>query len=422
MKAAGVEKDLMSLDEPLLSSILSLLPLEEAVRTSSLSKKWKNMWKSMPFLDINQSVILALHQFDEDEEAINKWVSFIDNIIASHYGPIQSCTLDIWSPEISSDVVYSWIHGLIDKQIGEFIIQWDDTDHELFSIILNCPTIKTLELIGGVFRLAPNMFMGCKNLRTLILQDTGIEDVAIQHLLSQCTSLESLTINWCEPLESSLHIISRFLKDLKISHLTAFSGKNIHIDTPRLKSLTLEDSNFLCEVDVHAPELETVCCYSSELMNNRYIRKVEVQRLRDVLSGTAHVTDLQLGGRTAMWLDVGCMEILNFSKLKKLLIQVDLSDNRTVTFFSSLLKSSSFLEELQVISIDTRDYYIEDDASNRRDEILDCNYWEQQEGLDCVEQSLNSVVIKGFKGDDYDKGFEMFLRKKAKVLKHMIIS
>ncbi|CAA7027707.1 unnamed protein product [Microthlaspi erraticum] len=66
------EARISKLPDALISQILSYLPSKEAVRTSSLSKRWKSLWLLIPVLD------LASSQFPD----YNAFVSFVDRLLA----------------------------------------------------------------------------------------------------------------------------------------------------------------------------------------------------------------------------------------------------------------------------------------------------------------------------------------------------
>ena len=61
------------LPECLLTQILSYLPTNQSVQTSVLSKRWENLYLSVPGLDLNCSVI----PYDADELLL----SFIDKLL-----------------------------------------------------------------------------------------------------------------------------------------------------------------------------------------------------------------------------------------------------------------------------------------------------------------------------------------------------
>ncbi|KAJ4782191.1 F-box family protein [Rhynchospora pubera] len=80
------EKDIISsLSDHLIHLIMSFLTAQEAVRTCILSKRWKNLWTTLPFLDFDLSKFEyegefydSEPEFGEPEPQINKCMRFRD--------------------------------------------------------------------------------------------------------------------------------------------------------------------------------------------------------------------------------------------------------------------------------------------------------------------------------------------------------
>ncbi|XP_013693652.2 F-box/FBD/LRR-repeat protein At1g13780-like isoform X1 [Brassica napus] len=73
---SGMDR-ISELPECLLTQILSYLPTNQSVQTSVLSKRWENLYLSVPGLDLNCSV---LPNYDADE-VILSFLSFIDKLL-----------------------------------------------------------------------------------------------------------------------------------------------------------------------------------------------------------------------------------------------------------------------------------------------------------------------------------------------------
>lgn len=62
------------LPDSLLTQILSYLPTGDSVQTGILSKRWKNLWLSVPALDLNCFLIA----YEDDEEVLFTFNSLKD--------------------------------------------------------------------------------------------------------------------------------------------------------------------------------------------------------------------------------------------------------------------------------------------------------------------------------------------------------
>ncbi|MFS7999753.1 putative F-box domain, leucine-rich repeat domain superfamily, F-box-like domain superfamily [Helianthus anomalus] len=194
MKTRSMYKaERMSLDrfpEPVLETILCLLPTKEAARTSILSREWRYKWTKIPKLDLYHSMqcaslpsgtkrckscydilqILLLRQGPIHELTLDipdgKFLE-LDRILLhlSRNHPIKKLTLNGWKsfpPWYKLPVSFFSLHHLTDLSI-----RYIDLDH-------------------------PPIFNGFGSLRSLYLRLTEISTKALLHLLSSCPSLKRL--------------------------------------------------------------------------------------------------------------------------------------------------------------------------------------------------------------------------------------
>lgn len=132
------------LGESIRSSILSLLPLHEAIATYALSTYWKNAWAWVPSLDI--AITNIMHKMtDWDLYEREEWVQIVQKILTTHEGPIQSCILDTKLTKCSDEDVNEWIRILIQRSIGELIIN-EQLGYKVPPSLFKCKTIHRLEL------------------------------------------------------------------------------------------------------------------------------------------------------------------------------------------------------------------------------------------------------------------------------------
>ncbi|CAN6241668.1 unnamed protein product [Urochloa humidicola] len=87
--ATIAEDRLSSLPDKLLHNIMSFLPARQPVQTCVLSQRWKNLWRSMPCLDIDQREFDAVASRARGDRAAwecGRFVEFVDNLLALRGG------------------------------------------------------------------------------------------------------------------------------------------------------------------------------------------------------------------------------------------------------------------------------------------------------------------------------------------------
>ncbi|KAK3018324.1 hypothetical protein RJ639_002979 [Escallonia herrerae] len=137
----------------ILDNILGRLPVTDVVRTSVLSKKWRDKWVDLSELVFDDSSGATVFQ-DED-----KFVKFVYHVLLSHRGQISKFIISAKSiPD--KDCLDDWIlflcrHDIMDlilehKEFGpldilELMRFWAD-DNELEHLIRSCPNLERLAL------------------------------------------------------------------------------------------------------------------------------------------------------------------------------------------------------------------------------------------------------------------------------------
>ncbi|CDY26618.1 BnaA09g46590D [Brassica napus] len=186
------------LPESLLTQILSHLPTKQSVQTSVLSKRWENVYLSVPGLDLDCSV---LPNYDADEGLLS-FLTFIDKLLE-------------FSPELSLFKVKikcrnTMIDGFTDR-IGTMIDRgtqhldvvsstdyYEDTLSDLLPVVdfmpMNLLTSKTLVYLKlSSSGLMDPGFVSMPCLRFLHLEEVKWL-VHLEKLVSGCPVLEELTL------------------------------------------------------------------------------------------------------------------------------------------------------------------------------------------------------------------------------------
>ncbi|XP_076920356.1 F-box/FBD/LRR-repeat protein At1g13570-like [Bidens hawaiensis] len=97
-----------NLPQNIIESILSLMPLRDALRTSILSKKWRYSWRSMPKLTFTNSLV-KLPSNAGSTQLKSKLVTAIFHVLLLHNGPEIlhfNCSFDHMESEITQILSY----------------------------------------------------------------------------------------------------------------------------------------------------------------------------------------------------------------------------------------------------------------------------------------------------------------------------
>ncbi|KAJ4801541.1 F-box/RNI/FBD-like domain protein [Rhynchospora pubera] len=142
---------LSNMPSEIITKILVKLPIDEAVRTSILSSKWKYSWASIPDL-VFRGVIIE---------------SRVDKVLLAHQGPILKFELDC--QRTCEEAINRWLLILTQNDLKDLCFCFDsDVGCNVPSSLFSCHKLEHLELnICSIY--APQCFQGLKLLQTLKL-------------------------------------------------------------------------------------------------------------------------------------------------------------------------------------------------------------------------------------------------------------
>ncbi|KAK8633650.1 hypothetical protein V6N13_014492 [Hibiscus sabdariffa] len=232
------EKDtrdrISELSDDVLVKILSFLPSEEAVlKTSFLSRRWKQLWESLP-VSFNLDGLMAVHNgayaisFDDSKNCRRKqaedlkierckFVGLVNDVLIAHQGSTidELVLLGPW---------FAALYRQMDRDCNEKEGQKAGTG------------------FSGMYYLFPQKcFCGIEFLTSLCLKHAGVSDVVTNWILSNCPMLESLHIEG-----------SPLLRDPKVSG-SSLRLKHLHIS----KAFALTIPILRCQIN-YLPQLETL--------------------------------------------------------------------------------------------------------------------------------------------------------------------
>uniref|UniRef100_J3M2M0 F-box domain-containing protein n=1 Tax=Oryza brachyantha TaxID=4533 RepID=J3M2M0_ORYBR len=212
----------------ILSRILSLLPINEAIRTSVLSRKWKYVWCSHSNLTLNKGTMRKPYvktstgyRWLRDNEFITR----ADAVLRQHSGMgVERMEIKFGLHSKHADHIDRWVNFAIASKTKEFVIDLSGWDKSIFFSKLsagnhrivreppyNLPSqlfspsygssLRCLELTTVSLQI-PADFKGFLNLKSLSLVDVSITDEEVQCMLSKCNLLEFLDISFCKTVTS----------------------------------------------------------------------------------------------------------------------------------------------------------------------------------------------------------------------------
>ncbi|XP_060184370.1 F-box/FBD/LRR-repeat protein At1g13570-like isoform X2 [Lycium barbarum] len=236
----GDSEDRISyLPRNVLDRILELIPLQDAARTSILSKNWRYIWATLPnlVLDYRLCRTLILESESNFKEAV-------DDILLLHMGDIMKFVLDTSGARLSSyAVIDRWVLYVTRNGVKKLTLQVSNFDtYTLPSSIFNCSTLTKLTLFKCVFK-PPNSFLGFQNLITLYLQwTTFLPTTTTSFCVIKAPRLAKLTLNSCHGTQY-LNIVSPGLKSLYVrdNHYYLFLNCFINCKNLRVFELELDD-------------------------------------------------------------------------------------------------------------------------------------------------------------------------------------
>ncbi|CAG7868790.1 unnamed protein product [Brassica rapa] len=256
MPGSGCDR-LSALPESLLTHILSYLPTKQSVKTSVLSTRWKNLWLSVPVLDLSRGDF----PFGEDEAVLRLFDRLLEFDTASR---LLKLKVDCGSVEIDGlmDRIRTLIHrGPQHLDVESFTDYVDHDDAFLYPFIDYVPlnlytsrTLVSLKLSSSGVEDPGFVYMPCLKSMTLV-EVHFRDDASLEKLVSGCPVLEELTLvrdmdpkvvrSDDEFMRVRSGSLKRFRVPLRHGKWCSSSVKcTLEIDAPALELMTLGEDHF----------------------------------------------------------------------------------------------------------------------------------------------------------------------------------
>lgn len=344
---------LSNLPEPLLSTILSLIPTKQAAATSILSRRWRYVWRSVTRLHL----LHHLPTSDDDSRSDTQiWDSMMGCVERSVQGPVHACRISFNPSSCRSLGSYAlrlntFIHSLVRKGIKELaLVNQGAGCYELPSQAFFCHTLEKLELGSCMLSVvpppsSPSPFCASNNIKSLVLYRVHFTNDQFREMISCCKLLESLKVDCCVKVR---HLS---ISAPKLSSLEIVTLKRIRISLAGIANLKQASFRFLLA-------LENTCipyCNDSS-------REEDGDQADKLIQLLIHLSQCNLERLSLHFCPVfsECLQWqgadvayslppqYHLHALKKLNLAVSLSNLQVATVLSCLLRSCPNLSELVI--------------------------------------------------------------------------
>ncbi|XP_050224284.1 F-box/FBD/LRR-repeat protein At1g13570-like isoform X1 [Mercurialis annua] len=362
------------LPENVLEKVVMCLPIRDAVRTSILSKNWRNKWADAPQL-IFDTTFTPMRQVSQT----NKHLVTVYEVLLLHSGPIHKFTLSF--PGLKScPEIDRLIHFLSRKGVQDLkLCISTGNSHKLPSYLFSCLDLKYLCLSLCILT-PPTKFQGFRTLIRLKLLNVQLPS-NFKNFICNCWSLEELMLDDCSDI-SCLEISCPKLK------LLYFNGS---YQTLRIRNMPHLATVSIYVIDVKSEGLKVQGLLLHNLPALKYL-SVDDYFLKSLVVHNA----LKRLPTPLEHLKTIRTFYVSFSKLEE------------VTSVFHLLRSSPNLQNLQI------EFYSE---AVEPFELLDAEELLKAEGQsDYSLNHLQGVKLQNFNGSRPEIEFVKFLLAKSPVL------
>ena len=180
--------------DDVLVSILSLITMKEAGRTSVLSRRWKKLWTFVPNLNFDAEERLNYLVDHRDKRGLErlyriettKYVKWVNEVVKLHRVP----TIDQFRVSFDLDVDYrhdldNWVKFAFEKRVQRLEVSF-------YQCHINpCPFPSLYRTLS---------FPRCNSLRVLSLKYLSVSGEVLEYFICNCPSLEQLCVRHSETL------------------------------------------------------------------------------------------------------------------------------------------------------------------------------------------------------------------------------
>ncbi|KAJ6814335.1 F-box/FBD/LRR-repeat protein-like [Iris pallida] len=375
-----------SLPNHVIEAILKCLSLRDAVRTSILSRAWRDELCRVSQLVFDRETFPLL-KGQGQKEYDKELVRVVDQVLLLHQGPIIRFKLSV---DLTSDPnIDRWIRYLSRHGVVELILEiWNGWHYTLPSCFFMCREITYLKLYRCIFYPPPS-FNGFKKLTVLDLKDVATSDEELGRLLSLCPLLRKLVLENVDC--TTLRISNQKLVELSVV------GQQI--------LLYLESTPLLA--------IASITFSSCDEVEDGMVEDGMVPNIVNLLGNLPSIERLELFQCTLEALSIGDVPVSLpiLCPLRHLSININFGNMRELLAAFCIFRSSFVLEKLD---IDVA--YLNTEGGMSADDFC-----QAQEEFSCNFTRLRTVEVEGFTGSSSELKFIAIILANAPLLEIMQI-
>ncbi|XP_074298939.1 F-box/LRR-repeat protein At3g26922-like [Silene latifolia] len=220
------------LPDDILIGIISLLPLQLAIATGTLSRRWRGLWSNTTSIDIAFRETFNLHNLDTTLNDTMRQITspFIHTFNIDFKKPFD---LDYWAPLM--DII---IRDVCNRNVHQLKVTWRDTScwdniYKLPSVIFQTQSLVTIELGSKSGSYDDWRFpedsdtINLPNLKNLTIH-FGRNYQWIEKLVKACPSLVKLSLDcWASNIDETLQSGTIVINAPNLEYLAIFAPKCI---------------------------------------------------------------------------------------------------------------------------------------------------------------------------------------------------
>ncbi|KAK2645512.1 hypothetical protein Ddye_020707 [Dipteronia dyeriana] len=422
---------LMELPDGILSKIISLLPLREAIRTSILSKSCKSIWTCHSHLKFDSLNVLGSSTACINKSSRLKYVQRVDELMNQRRKGLKmnSFTVHFHLGNEFSSHIDDWISCAVMKEVESIDLDLSvccsrrncvcSSKHEhykfdcggLLAATGRKSNLKFLKLDSCIFS-APLSSNCLNSLITLELRRVSISDEMLNNLLSNCLHLETLSLLCCQDLVNlNFDGSSLRLKFLRIQDCLRLNEIEISSENVR----RLEYSGPIVSFSFkHVPNLvEAFLCFTQKdrLSGVTYA----LTRLASELPQLEKLNLLSFLSMNVLKLpDIGPA----FTNVKELILSIyPFHDEDRLSWIAYILRTFPWLQKLQLnlfspSFIKPPEEIVLNKRNDKKRRLLP----------ECPHKHLSELEMNGFYGEKHEVELLKYLLENSVALKALTVN